>query len=67
MIKNYTQYYYEFSLNRNYKKGLTLIIIGNLLSSFITFVQWYSYGYNNYNEYKSATFNMNKNPINPGL
>ncbi len=42
--------------------------MGNILSSFITLIQWYSYGYdNNNNEYKSATFNMNKNPINPGL
>jgi hypothetical protein len=65
MIKNYTQYYYEFSFNRNYKKGLTLIIIGNFMSGFITLIQWYSYGYSS--QYINATFIVNENPINPKL
>jgi ammonia channel protein AmtB len=65
MIKNYAQYYYEFSFNRNYKKGLTLIIIGNFISAFITLIQWYSYGYSS--QYINATFIVNENPMNPKL
>jgi ammonia channel protein AmtB len=64
MIKNYTQYY-EFSFNRNYNKGLTLIIMGNILSSFVTLIQWYSYGYSS--QYINATLIVNENAINPKL